>query len=127
MHELARDLSGQLDSKIRILEMLIREALGNGKRKQAQISVKFGALRDPDKGWLGYDGRPVAVRNFLAYSLKRLGVDHIDIYRPARLDPSVPVEETVGAIADMVKAGQSIDHLVPAAVAEAIRGSSIYG
>ena len=86
-------------------EMLIREALAGGKRHQAQISVKFGALRGPDKGWLGYDGRPAAVRNFLAYSLERLGVDHIDIYRPARLDPSVPIEETVGAIADMVKAG----------------------
>ena len=86
-------------------EMLIREALAGGKHDQAQVSVKFGALRDPDKGWLGYDGRPAAVRNFLAYSLSRLGVDYIDIYRPARLDPSIPIEETVGAIADMVKAG----------------------
>ena len=69
------------------------------------ISVKFGALRDPANGWGGYDARPEAVRNFLAYSLQRLGVDHIDIYRPARLDPKVPIEDTVGAIADMVKAG----------------------
>jgi aryl-alcohol dehydrogenase-like predicted oxidoreductase len=70
-----------------------------------QISVKFGALRGPDGSWIGYDCRPEAVRNFLAYSLKRLGTDYIDIYRPARLDPRVPIEDTVGAIADMVKAG----------------------
>ena len=56
-------------------------------RDNLQISVKFGALRDPGSGWLGYDGRPAAVKNFLAYSLQRLGVDYIDIYRPARLDP----------------------------------------
>ena len=67
--------------------------------------MKFGALRDPAGGWLGYDARPAAVKNFLAYSLQRLGIDHIDIYRPARLDPNVPIEDTVGAIADMVKAG----------------------
>ena len=70
-----------------------------------QISVKFGALRTPDRKWLGYDSRPAAVWNFMSYSLQRLGTDHIDIYRPARLDPSVPIEETVGAMADMVKAG----------------------
>ena len=86
-------------------ELLIREALEGGPRDRALISVKFGALRDPDGGWAGYDARPAAVRNFLAYSLRRLGVDHIDIYRPARLDPAVPIEETVGAMADMVKAG----------------------
>ncbi|WP_407177657.1 aldo/keto reductase [Bradyrhizobium sp. STM 3562] len=86
-------------------EMLIGEALAGRDRDSVQISVKFGALRDPAKGWFGYDSRPVAVRNFLAYSLQRLGVDYIDIYRPARLDPSVPIEETVGAIADMIKAG----------------------
>jgi len=86
-------------------EMLIREAVSGRARDNFQISVKFGALRDPAKAWLGYDSRPPAVRNFLSYSLQRLGVDHIDIYRPARLDPSVPIEETVGALADMVKAG----------------------
>ena len=86
-------------------EMLIREALSGRGRDNFQISVKFGALRDPAKAWFGYDSRPAAVRNFLAYSLQRLGVDHIDIYRPARLDPSVPIEETIGAMADMVKAG----------------------
>jgi aryl-alcohol dehydrogenase-like predicted oxidoreductase len=69
------------------------------------VSVKFGAQRGPDGSWLGYDARPAAVKTALAYSLKRLGVDHIDIYRPARLDPNVPIEDTVGAIADMIKAG----------------------
>src|SRR5215472_17180037 len=69
------------------------------------ISVKFGALRDPAGSWSGYDARPQAVKNFLAYSLQRLGLDYIDIYRPARLDPQVPIEDTVGAIADMVRAG----------------------
>ncbi len=91
-------------------EMLIGEALGRLSLKGLQrqgvlISVKFGALRDPSGGWLGNDARPAAVKNFLSYSLKRLGVDHIDIYRPARLDPEVPIEDTVGAIAEMVKAG----------------------
>src|ERR1700754_18945 len=86
-------------------EMLIGEALKGRNRDQVQISVKFGALRTPDRKWLGYDSRPAAIWNFVAYSLQRLGVDHIDIYRPARLDPSVPIEETVGAMADMIKAG----------------------
>ncbi|MGO4621288.1 aldo/keto reductase [Ensifer sp. 2YAB10] len=86
-------------------EMLIGEALKGGKREKALISVKFGALRDAAGNWSGYDSRPKAIRNFLAYSLQRLGVDHIDIYRPSRLDPDVPIEDTIGAIADMVKAG----------------------
>jgi aryl-alcohol dehydrogenase-like predicted oxidoreductase len=86
-------------------ELLIAEALRGRGREGVQISVKFGALRDPANGWGGYDARPAAVRNFLAYSLQRLGVEAIDIYRPARLDPSVPIEDTVGAIADAVKAG----------------------
>ncbi len=86
-------------------EMLIGEALAGQSRDNVQISVKFGALRDAARNWFGYDSRPAAVRNFLSYSLQRLGVDHIDIYRPARLDPAVPIEETVGAMADMVKAG----------------------
>jgi aryl-alcohol dehydrogenase-like predicted oxidoreductase len=84
--------------------MLIGRALKD-RRDQALLSVKFGALRAPDGAWTGVDGRPQAVKNFLAYSLRRLGVDHIDIYRLARLDPNVPIEETVGAMADMVKAG----------------------
>lgn len=86
-------------------EMLIGEALKGGKREKAVLSVKFGALRDAAGNWSGYDCRPKAIRNFLAYSLQRLGVDHIDIYRPSRLDPDVPIEDTIGAIADMVKAG----------------------
>jgi len=76
-----------------------------GRRDQVLLSVKFGALRGPDGSWLGYDARPAAVKNSLAHSLSRLGVSHIDIYRPARLDPQVPIEETIGAIAEMVKAG----------------------
>lgn len=86
-------------------EMLIGEALKGRLRDQVQLSVKFGALRDAAGTWLGYDARPKAVRNFLAYTLKRLGVDYIDVYRPARLDSDVPIEDTIGAIADMVKAG----------------------
>ncbi len=86
-------------------ELLIGEALKGLQRQGVLVSVKFGAMRDPAGAWVGYDARPAAVRNFLSYSLKRLGVDHIDIYRPARLDAQVPIEETVGAMADMVKAG----------------------
>jgi aryl-alcohol dehydrogenase-like predicted oxidoreductase len=85
-------------------EMLLGRAL-RFIREQVLISVKFGAQRSPDGAWLGYDARPSAVKTALAYTLKRLGVDHIDIYRPARLDPNVPIEDTVGAIADMIKAG----------------------
>ncbi|MHC2338642.1 aldo/keto reductase [Bradyrhizobium sp. USDA 4454] len=86
-------------------EMLIGEALKSRSRDNLVISVKFGALRDRNYGFHGYDSRPVAVKNFVAYSLQRLGVDHIDIYRPARLDPNVPIEDTVGTMADMIKAG----------------------
>ena len=85
-------------------EMLIGRALGQ-RRDQVLLSVKFGAQRAPDGQWIGNDSRPATVKTMLAYSLTRLGVDHIDIYRPARLDPSVPIEETVGAIADMIKGG----------------------
>ena len=86
-------------------EMLIGEALRGIPRDNVVVSVKFGALRDPGAGWIGYDARPAAVKTFLAYSLQRLGLHYIDIYRPARLDSAVPIEDTVGAIADMVKAG----------------------
>ena len=86
-------------------EILLGEALKTVPRDRVQVSVKFGALRDPANGWGGYDARPAAMKNFLAYSLQRLGLDYIDIYRPARLDPQVPIEDTIGAIADMVKAG----------------------
>ncbi len=87
-------------------EMLIGEALKGRRRDTALISVKFGALRDAAGAFLGFDGRPAAVKNFIAYSLQRLGVDYIDIYRPARLDPNVPIEDTVGAIADEIEAGR---------------------
>ncbi|MEU7419676.1 aldo/keto reductase [Streptomyces antibioticus] len=89
-------------------ELLIGEALRTAppaRREQALVSVKFGALRDPAGNWTGYDGRPAAVKNFAAYSLQRLGVDHIDVYRLARLDPAVPIEETVGAVAELVEQG----------------------
>ena len=86
-------------------EMLIREALSSRNRDNVQISVKFGALREVERNWNGYDSRPAAVKNFLAYSLQRLGVEAIDIYRPARLDPNVPIEDTIGALSEMVKKG----------------------
>ena len=86
-------------------EMLIADALDGRARDAYVLSVKFGALRTPDGQWMGFDGRPAAVKSALAYSLKRLRTDYIDIYRPARLDENVPIEETIGAIADMVKRG----------------------
>ena len=86
-------------------ELLLREALRGRNREQVVLSVKFGVLRDPGGQVLGTDGRPAAVKAFLAYTLRRLGTDYVDIYRPARVDPAVPIEETVGAIADMVQAG----------------------
>jgi aryl-alcohol dehydrogenase-like predicted oxidoreductase len=85
-------------------EMLLGKAL-RSLREKVVLSVKFGAQRAPNGAWLGFDARPVAVKTALSYSLKRLGVDYIDIYRPSRLDPNVPIEETIGAIAEMVKAG----------------------
>jgi len=85
-------------------ELLLGRALRD-RRDRALISVKFGALRAPGGGWIGVDNRPVAVKNALAHTLTRLGVDHIDIYRPARLDPNVPIEDTIGAISEMVQAG----------------------
>jgi aryl-alcohol dehydrogenase-like predicted oxidoreductase len=86
-------------------EMLIREALKGRPRDQVILSVKFGGQRGPDGSFLGMDNRPASVKNFLAYTLRRLGTDYIDIYRPARVDPQVPIEETAGAIAEMIKAG----------------------
>jgi aryl-alcohol dehydrogenase-like predicted oxidoreductase len=86
-------------------EMLIGRALQDLNRDEILISVKFGAQRGPDNAWLGFDARPTAVKTALAYSLKRLGTDHIDVYRPARLDPNVPIEDTIGAIAELVEAG----------------------
>lgn len=86
-------------------EMLIRQALKGRNREQVTISVKFGVLRDADGGFLGSDGRPTAVKNFLAYTLRRLGTDTVDVYRLSRVDPTVPIEDTIGAIAELVKAG----------------------
>ncbi len=86
-------------------EMLIGEALRDRDRDRVVLSVKTGALRDPEGGFNGYDSRPAALANFVAYSLQRLGVDHIDIYRPSRLDPDVPIEETIGALSRMVEKG----------------------
>ncbi len=85
-------------------EMLIGRALRD-RRDKARLSVKFGALRGPDGAWLGYDARPAAVKSFLTHSLTRLGVNHIDVYRPARLDPAVPIEDTAGAVAELIKSG----------------------
>ena len=85
-------------------ELLIGRALRD-RRDKALVSVKFGAFRGPDGSWIGIDTRPAATKNFLAYTLTRLGLDHVDIYRPGRLDPNVPIEETIGGIADLVKAG----------------------
>jgi aryl-alcohol dehydrogenase-like predicted oxidoreductase len=86
-------------------ELLIREALAGRNRESVVISVKFGALRDPAGGWGAIDDSPAALKNFLAQSLQRLGTGYIDIYRPARLDPKVPIEATIGAMAEMVEAG----------------------
>src|ERR1022692_3393271 len=86
-------------------ELLSGEALRDRDRDELLISVKFGAQRGPDNSWLGYDARPAAVKTALAYTLNRLRVDHIDIYRPARLDPQVPIEETVGAIGELIDDG----------------------
>ena len=83
-------------------ELLIREAL-NGRSNQPVVSVKFGALRSPSGEWLGFDTRPEAVKNFAAYSLTRLNVEAIDIYQPGRIHPAIPIEDTVGAIADLIK------------------------
>lgn len=86
-------------------EMLLGRALSAGRRHRALLSVKFGAMRAPNGAWVGVDGRPQAVKNFLAYTLQRLRTEHIDIYRLSRIDPLVPVEDTVGAIGEMIQAG----------------------
>jgi aryl-alcohol dehydrogenase-like predicted oxidoreductase len=85
-------------------ELLVGRAL-RSRRNKLFVQVKFGGMRDPRGQWLGYDARPQAVKNFLAYTLKRLGTDYVDLYQPSRLDPSVPIEDTVGAIAEMIKTG----------------------
>ncbi len=86
-------------------EMLLGEALKTRKRQDLFIVVKFGVMRSPNGGFIGIDCRPAAVKNSLSYTLKRLGTDYIDLYQPARLDPAVPIEDTIGAISEMVKAG----------------------
>jgi aryl-alcohol dehydrogenase-like predicted oxidoreductase len=85
-------------------ELLIGKAIA-GRRDQVRLSVKFGMMRGPDGSPVGIDARPAALKNFLAYSLVRLGTEYVDVYRPARLDPAVPIEDTIGAIAELVKAG----------------------
>lgn len=102
-------------------ELLLREALAGHDRESFVLSVKFGALRDPAGGWIGYDGRPAAVKNFAAYSLARLGTSHIDVYRLGRVDPAVPIEETIGAIADLIRAGHVRHVGLSEAGAETIR------
>ncbi len=85
-------------------ELLIARAI-EGRRDRVFLSVKFGALRTPSMAFIGFDGRPAAVKNFLTYTLRRLSTDYVDLYQPARVDPSVPIEDTVGAVAEMVQAG----------------------
>ena len=114
--ESLRTLGAALDAGINLLdtadfygmghnELLVGEALKRLRRDAVVLSVKFNGQRDPAGKFIGFDSRPVSTKNFLAYSLQRLGVDYIDIYRPSRLDTTVPIEDTIGAIADMVKAG----------------------
>lgn len=86
-------------------EMLIGRAI-EGRRDQAILSVKFGALRGPDGAFLGFDGRPAFVKTSIAYSLRRLGVEHIDLYYPSRVDPNVPIEDTIGAVGDLIRQGK---------------------
>src|SRR3954454_6395452 len=105
-------------------ELLIHEALHGRDRDAVQISVKFGAQRTADGQWLGYDARPAAVKTALAYTLNRLGTDHVDVYRPARLDPNVPIEETIGAIAEEIEAGRVRHTGLSEVGAETIRRSA---
>jgi len=102
-------------------EMLIGDALAGRDRDGVVLSVKFGALRDPDLGWTGYDGRPAAVKNFAAYSLARLRTGHIDVYRLSRVDPAVPIEDTIGAVAELIQAGHVRHVGLSEAGAETIR------
>jgi aryl-alcohol dehydrogenase-like predicted oxidoreductase len=86
-------------------ELVLRDALRTIGRDRVFIQVKFGGQRDPSGAFIGHDTSPVAVKNSLAYSLQRLGTDYVDLYQPARLDPHVPIEDTLGAITEMVDAG----------------------
>lgn len=87
-------------------ELLIGQAIKDIPRDKVFISVKFGGMRNHDGSFIGFDTRPVAIRNFLSYSLQRLGVDYIDLYYPGRIDPNVPIEETVGTLGELVKEGK---------------------
>src|SRR5580693_8811817 len=86
-------------------EMLLSRVLREVPRDSVFVQVKFGGMRDPRGAFVGYDARPAAVKNFLAYSLARLGTDYVDVYQPARLDPAVPIEDTAGAIGELIDAG----------------------
>ena len=86
-------------------ELLVGEALRGRKRDEVFVAVKFGAMRTPQRGFGGIDCRPAAVKNFLAYTLQRLGMEYIDLYQPARVDPDVPIEDTIGAIKELIEAG----------------------
>jgi aryl-alcohol dehydrogenase-like predicted oxidoreductase len=104
-------------------EMLIRRAIV-GRRKDVFLAVKFGAMRGPDGAFSGLDVRPGAVKNFLTYSLRRLGTDYVDLYQPCRVDAQIPIEDTIGAMTDLVQAGY-IRHIgVSEASAETIRRAS---
>ncbi|MGB5108035.1 MAG: aldo/keto reductase [Candidatus Zixiibacteriota bacterium] len=87
-------------------EELIREAIRRVPRDQAFISIKFGGMRNHDGDFIGIDNRPVAIRNFISYSLQRLRTDYIDLYYPGRVDPAVPIEDTIGTLAELVKEGK---------------------
>src|SRR5262245_42132692 len=102
-------------------ELLIARALKDRNRDDVAISVKFGAMRDPKGAWLGFDGRPQAVKNFITYTLARLNTDHVDVYRIARVDENVPIEETIGAIAELIQAGYVRSIGLSEASAETVR------
>lgn len=101
-------------------ELLLREAM-KGRREKFFISVKFGALRGSHGEFNGVDTRPVAIKNFISYSLQRLGTDYIDLYQPGRVDPQVPIEETAGTIADLINEGKVRYLGLSEATAEQIR------
>jgi len=115
-HESIATIHAALDAGITLLdtgdfygmghnELLLRDALRRIPRDSVFIQVKFGGQRDPSGAFIGHDASPAAVKSALAYTLTRLGTDYVDLYQPARLDPRVPVEDTVGAIAEMIQAG----------------------
>ena len=106
-------------------EELIRTAIKDFPRERIFISVKFGALRNHDGRFVGYDSRPAAVRNFLSYSLQRLRVDYIDLYYPSRVDPNVPIEDTVGTLGELVKEGKIRYVGLSEAAPETLRRASV--